>query len=189
MSNHFTPDAQSMEEAFFRHRDAQLIAELRKKEALKRRKKTLSEVSGITNDDVLDQLAAHDIQPGALAAFSLIPLIEVAWADGSIQPEERKLLFDALKKTSIPSDSIAFSLLDQWLADRPEPKLMKLWRTYTHELMSTLTPEAREGIRQTVLKHARIVAQAAGGILGLGRTSRQEEKVLRVLEEALVAHK
>jgi hypothetical protein len=163
-----------------------LIAEVKRREALKTRKKMLSEVSGITNDDILEQLVAHDIHPQALAAFSLVPVVEVAWADGSIQPEERKLLFDALKKANIPNDSIAFKLLEQWLEVRPKPMLMTLWTTYTRELMVTLTPEARKGIQETVLKHARMVAEAAGGFLGLGRISSQEEKVMRTLGEAFV---
>ena len=50
--------------------------------------------------------------------------------------------------------------------------------------MGELTPEAQESIRGTVLEHARAVAEAAGGILGLGQISSEEEEVLRALEEA-----
>jgi hypothetical protein len=144
----------------------------------------LTEVSGITDDAVLEQLVAHNIQADTLAAFSLVPIIEVAWADGEIQPTERALLIRAIEETGIPKESISFRLLSQWIETRPEPKLMKLWARYTQALMAEMPPEVRESLKQTILAHARSVAQAAGGFLGLGRTSSREEKVLKVLEKA-----
>jgi len=67
---------------------------------------------------------------------------------------------------------------------RPGPNLMKLWQNYTRALMTVLPPETGESIKQTVLKHARAVAEAAGGVVGLGRISSAEAKILRTLEEA-----
>jgi hypothetical protein len=178
------PETQSLEGAFFRKRDAELIAEMRRREALQTRKKMLTEVSGITDENVLDQLVAHDIHAETLAAFSLIPVIEAAWADGEVQPAEREILIRAVEETGIPRESVAFKLFEHWLEIRPQPKLMKLWANYTRSLVSQLTPDVRERLKQTVLGHAHTVAQAAGGFLGLGRISTQEEKVLNALEAA-----
>jgi hypothetical protein len=94
------------------------------------------------------------------------------------------MLIRAIEETGIPRESVAFKLFEQWLEIRPEPKLMKLWSNYTRALMEQLTPDVRERLKQTVLGHARTVVQAAGGFLGLGRISSQEEKVLIALEAA-----
>jgi tellurite resistance protein len=177
-------ERRSLEEAFFRQRDAELIAEMRRLEALQTRKKALTEVSGITDDDVLKQLVAHDIHAETLAAFSLVPLIEVAWADGTVPPAERDVLLHAMEEAGIQKESIAFQLTAQWLERRPGPNLMKLWKNYTRALLAELTPEAGNRIKQTVLKHARAIAEAAGGFLGLGRISQKEEKMIRAVEEA-----
>lgn len=185
MTHPIFKEARSLEDAFFRERDAAFIAESRKREAAKTRKKALAEASGITNEVVLDQLVEHDIHAETLAAFSLVPLVEVAWADGDIPPEERKVLLNAIEEAGIQKDSVAFQTIKQWMEKRPEPKVMKLWKNYARALMSELTPEARELIRQTVLKHARAVANAAGGFLGFSRASSAEKKVLFALEEAL----
>jgi hypothetical protein len=174
----------ALEAAFFRKRDAELIAEMRRREALQTRRKTLAEVSGIADEAVLDQLITHDIHPETLAAFSLVPLIEVAWSDGKIQSAERAILLRAIEEAGIPKGGIAYQLMEQWLDQRPEPALMDLWKSYTKVLMSELTSDARDRIRQTVMGHARAVAEAAGGFLGLGRISSQEERVLQVLEAA-----
>jgi len=173
-----------LEEAFFRKRDAELIAEMRRREQAQSRKKALADVSGISDERVLDQLIEHDIHAETLAAFSIVPIVEVAWADGSIQPEEHKILLRAVEDAGIPKEGVAYRLMEQWLTRRPEPKLMQLWRDYTRALMAELTPEAGERIKATVLAHARAVADAAGGFLGINRVSRPEEKILRELEEA-----
>ena len=184
MAHPIIPGTQSLEDAFFRKRDAELLAEMRRREALQTHKRMLTEVSGITDDVVLDQLVAHNIQADTLAAFSLVPVLEVAWADGEIQPAERALLIHAIEETGIPKESISFQLLNQWIQTPPEPRLMQIWTSYTRALMGQLPPEVRERLKQTILAHARSVAQAAGGFLGLGRTSSREDKVLRVLEHA-----
>jgi hypothetical protein len=174
----------SLEEAFFHKRDVDLIAEFRKKETQQTRKKMLSELSGITNEEVLQQLIAQDIHAEMLAAFLLIPILEVVWADGEVQPEERNVVLHAMEEAGIQKASVAHRLTEQWLERRPEPKLMELWTDYTREMMGHLTPESQECIKQTVMGHARAVAEACGGFLGFGRISNEEQKVLSALEEA-----
>jgi hypothetical protein len=178
------PKKQSLEEAFYHKKDADLIAEFRRKENEQTRKKMLSELSGITNEEVLDQLIAQDIHAEMLAAFLLIPILEVVWADGEVQPAERNVVLHAIEEAGIEKASVAFQLTEQWLERRPEPKLMKIWKDYTKELMEHLTPEAQECIKRTVLEHAHAVAEACGGFLGFGRISNEEQEVLRTVEEA-----
>ena len=177
-------NTQSLEQAFFRKRDADLIAEMRRRENEQTRKKMLTEISGITNEDVLQQLIAQDIHAEKLAAFLLIPILEVAWADGEVDPAERNVVFHAIEEAGILRGSVALRLTEQWLERRPDPRLMKIWTTYTRELMGQMTPEARKCVKQTVLEHARAVAEASGGVLGFGRLSSDEKAVLHDLEEA-----
>jgi len=184
MTHPIFKEARLLEEAFFRKRDAALLGEINKREAIQTRKNTLAKVSGIKDEKVLGQLIEHDIHAETLAAFSLVPLIEVAWADGDIPPAERKVLLHAMEEAGIQRDSVAYQIMEQWMERRPEPKLMKLWKNYTQALMGELTPEAQKLIRQTVLEHARAVAEAAGGFLGFGRVSNEENAVLLTLEEA-----
>jgi hypothetical protein len=176
--------AKSMEDAFFRRIESDLIAELGRKERERTQKSVLSELSGITNEAILNQLIAQEIHAEGLAAFLLIPILEVVWADGEVQPEERDVVLHAVAEAGIPRDSAAFHLMEEWLEQRPEPELMKLWTEYTRDLMSQLKPDAQECLSGTVLEHARAVAGAAGGFLGVGQVSSEEEEVLRALEEA-----
>ena len=171
----------SMENAFFQKLEADLIAELRRSETELTQERVLSELSGITNKAILHQLITNGIQSEVLAAFLLIPVLEVVWADGNVQPAERDVVLHAVAEAGIRKSSLAFQLTQQWLERRPEPELMKLWTDYTRELMGQLTPDAQECIQDTVLGHARAVAEAAGGFLGFGCVSDREEEVLCAL--------
>ncbi len=184
MADRLMSETRMLEEAFFSKRDAELIEEMRRREQKQTRKKALAGVSGITDEVVLDQLVAHDIHAEVLAVFSLIPILEVAWSDGRVQAGERKVLLRAIEDAGQPRGSVGYRLMEEWLAHPPEPKLMALWLNYTRALMQEISPEAGRRIRETVLGHARAVAEAAGGFLGFGRISPKEAEVLRILESA-----
>jgi len=187
MANPLFSDARSsLEEAFFRKRDAELIAEMRRREQRQSRKKALAEVSGINDDTVLDELVEHDIHAETLAAFTIVPLVEMAWSDGAIQPAERKVLLQAIEEAGIPKEGVAFKLMKQWLNRRPEPKMLKLWQNYARALLAELPAEAGQRIGRTVINQARALAEAAGGFLGFARMSSEEAKILRTLEKAFL---
>jgi hypothetical protein len=141
-------------------------------------------VTGITDEEILKQLVAHEISAETLVPFSMIPVLEVVWADGGVQEAERAVIIKALKESGVKEDGPGFEMLDRWLQRPPESKLLPLWKQYTAVLMKQLTPEAQEGVKKTVLKHARDVAQAAGGFLGFGRITDKEAEMLKQLEQA-----
>ncbi|MBP1595171.1 MAG: hypothetical protein H6Q05_548 [Acidobacteria bacterium] len=184
MEQPFIRESRLLEDAFFTKRDTELIAAMRRKEKERDRKSELARICGIADEDVLDQLVQHDIRPETLAAFSLVPVIEVAWSDGEIQPAERGVLMAALAEAGVPKDGLGYKLVERWLSRRPEPKLMRLWESYTKALIKHLPADVGRRIQETVLNHARAVATAAGGFLGLGRISNKEQEMLQSLEAA-----
>ncbi len=57
------------------------LRELKQKEITR---EALAKASGISNQVILDKLLDLDIRPEIVGALAIIPLVEVAWADGSI---------------------------------------------------------------------------------------------------------
>ncbi|MCX8071699.1 MAG: hypothetical protein N3C12_04535 [Candidatus Binatia bacterium] len=176
---------QALEEEFFRRREQALIEKLREQEQRRQWIEELSAASGIRDQEVLEKLVDLGIQPRTLAPLALVPLVEVAWADGSIARQEREAIIAAARQAGLESGSAGFALLESWLQERPEPQLRKVWQEYVRALCASLDQPARERLRMEVMGRARAVAEAAGGILGLGRkVSQAEEEVLRELEAA-----
>jgi tellurite resistance protein len=188
MSNEFLGDRRAaLEEAFFAKQNEELRRRLREADQVRRSKETLSAASGITDDAVLARLAALNIGSDTLAALSLVPLVAVAWADGSIDDKERSVAFSKATEMGLGKQDISYQLFTRWLAEPPPPVLVTAWKDYIGALSTSLTPEARSAFKQELLDRARAVAEAAGGILGLvRRVSPAEESVLKELERAFL---
>jgi hypothetical protein len=186
MSEEFLGDRRkALEEEFFAKHNRQLLQQLRQTTTAEARKEALAAVSGITDAAVLEQLAALDVSGETLAALSLVPLVEVAWADGRLDAKEQSALLAAAEQAGLGKNSPSYRLLEEWLRERPSPKLLETWKAYVAILSSTLNVQAKQALKQDLLGRARLVAEAAGGFLGLGkRISGAEQAVLTELEQA-----
>jgi hypothetical protein len=149
------------------------------------RRGELALASGISDEGMLRILTDLDIETSVLTALSLVPLVEVAWADGRMNPEERAAILDASGDHGISPDSSAHALLASWLEHLPRPELFEAWRSYIEAVFEPLTPGERQELRTGLVERARRVAEAAGGILGVGAISGSERLVLARLDEVL----
>jgi hypothetical protein len=177
----------SLEEAFFRRRDKELVERLRREEEQKGLRQALANASGINDPALLDRLVAAGARPEALAAFSLVPLIAVAWADRKMDDRERKAVLSAAEQIGVAAGSPAYDILLSWLDQRPGPDLLDSWIAYVQTPRPSLTGADREHLSRDVLERARKVAKATGGFLGLGDVSPSEREVLQRIERALEA--
>ena len=81
----------SLEDEFFHREDQRLLERLRDLRAAEASREALSKASGITQPEVLDRLLRLGIQAHTLAALSIVPLIEVAWADGALDAKTKSV--------------------------------------------------------------------------------------------------
>ncbi|MCE5185660.1 MAG: hypothetical protein LLF76_05995 [Planctomycetaceae bacterium] len=172
-----------LEDLFFHQQDQLLIEQFHRMEQMKKTKECLSKVSGIKDDEVLNRLMELDIPPQIAASLAFIPLIEVAWADGKVEEKERGAVLKAASKSFFAESAGDMTLLAQWLSKRPPRSLLDAWTHYMEGLCQSLTPVQREHLKQELIGHARQVAEAAGGFLGLtSKISEAERKTLEYLE-------
>ncbi len=182
----FAKRAASFEEGYFRTKDAELVDKLRKVFQSKLDREELRKSTGITSEEVLDRLMQVNVKGQMLTAFKLLPLVEIAWADGYFDHREGDAVIAAAIKYGIPPDSAALERLREWLARGPNPESRKAWAMYAGELRKTLTPAELKIFREDLLKMARTVAETSGGILGMFfKVSRGEHHVIKKITEAL----
>jgi hypothetical protein len=175
----------SLEEEFFRREDQHLLARLRGLREAQTARETLSQATGITNAAVLDKLLALKIQPEIVAALRIVPLVEVAWADGSLDEKERKAVLSGAQEAGIPADSAAYALLDAWLKRKPEPHLLAAWTALVQGMIASLPEAEVKELQASLMERVRSVAGASGGMLGLGsKISKQEAAVLEKLSKS-----
>jgi hypothetical protein len=175
----------TLENAFFLKEDAKIIARLKELRKLQETKEALAKVTGIQNEAVLQKLVDLDIRPETAVSLSLVPLVEVAWADGRISEKEKQAVLTATAKLGWAKGSTDYELLDRWLTHKPDPNLLEAWTHYVQDLCSRINEQKRNNLKAFLIDHARQVAQASGGILGLGdKISKAEDAVLDKLSAA-----
>jgi hypothetical protein len=175
----------ALEEMFFRTADHVLIEKKRQLEKTERSLATAAKVSGISSEAVLRKLIEMNVQLDVLATLSIIPLIEVAWADGKVDEEERDAVLRGAESYGILKSQIGYGLLEQWLGHRPPAGLLESWIYYIRGLCPLLSGAERETLKADLIQRARAVAEATGGPIGKkSKISLREHDVLAKLESA-----
>jgi hypothetical protein len=141
---------------------------------------------GQVDDATVDRLLDHGVSAETVLALTLAPLIRVAWADGTLDDRERAAILRAADERGIKEGTPAQSLLSAWLAVRPEDGLHRMWKEYMRAIWPQLGELERKELRDHIMGLARGVAEAAGGLLGLGfKVSTAEAAVLKETEASL----
>src|SRR5262245_40983293 len=156
----------NLEDEFFHRADKQLLARLKVAKAVEATRETLGKASGVTDTAVLDRMIALGIKPPTLAALSLVPVVEVAWADGTLDAKERRGTQQRAREAGISPEGMA--LLETWLDRQPNPELFDTWVQMVKSVRAQLGPDELASLKTAVLERARAVAGASGGVLGLG---------------------
>jgi uncharacterized membrane protein YebE (DUF533 family) len=97
------------------------------------------------------------------AALCFVPLLEVAWADGSLDAEERATVLARAEESGIAPGSFTHGLLEAWLERRPDRGLVAAWTRRIRELRARLADAELAAMQAAVLERARAVAVASGG--------------------------
>jgi len=118
------------EERWARKQDSLLIEEAQRatreqkaqEEAREEARKALRTETGLA-DPELEELESLGFTPDTVSLLPLVPVIQVAWADGGVTSAEREALLDLARKRGIEAGSRADTKLEEWLSHRPEEKV------------------------------------------------------------------
>lgn len=169
----------ALEEEFFRRQDAELLARRRDEDARRTARAALAAASRIADEALLDRLVDMGITAETLIALSLVPVIDVAWADGRIDARERHAIMDAARAAGLAPDGSGARMVNACLVKRPSPELRAAWRQYIESVCATLSTAERRALRDEIVRQGRAVAEATGGFKGLfSRVSAEEAAVL-----------
>jgi tellurite resistance protein len=185
MSNEFLEERRhSLEELFFAKKNQELMKRLKHQQETEEYLLALRVASGIQNEELLEKLHALGMHAETVAALSLVPLVEVAWADGEVAEREREAVLRAAHAVGIDPGGDAEKLLDVWLEQRPPAEVVDAWKQYISALASQLGEDALHALETEVMERAWRIAESAGGFLGAGAVSGKERDKLDELSRA-----
>jgi|JI7StandDraft_1071085.scaffolds.fasta_scaffold481539_1 hypothetical protein len=185
MSDALTERGRALEDMFFAARDQERVAALRARAELEGAAASLSQQTLVEDEAVLHRVVGLGVTVETLAAFSVVPLLYVAWGDRVLDPAERDAIVAEAVAAGIETGSAAHDLLQSWLTRSPNPELFEAWRAFHAELAPHLSERERGALKEDILSKAARVARASGGFLGFGSVSAAEQAALRQLETLL----
>lgn len=145
----------------------------------------LATLPHLRDDALVDHLVALDIRVDTLLALSLVPLAEVAWADGHIENAEKRAILEAACAAGLEPTSVGGRLLESCLEQRPPAFVRRLWSRYIETVCERLSEAERQHLKQEVLERAQRVAESAGQGMEQGsNVSPEERALLSRLDEA-----
>ena len=175
----------ALEEAFFAERDRHLMEKLKRRLTAEESERVLAAAIGIADQLTIKAVTKVEAGVQVLTAMALLPMVEVAWCDGDVSPQERDAILKAAVDMEITADSPVYQLLKSWLENRPPMGTLVAWKNYVRAICDTLEPATIFKLKQGTIGRAEKVAQAAGGILGMGnKVSAAERKCLDDLAKA-----
>ena len=189
MSNNdgITDDVRKREDEYFRRQDRELVERMRKREMDAATLKSLEDATGIHDPEQVQELQALGFTVQTIALLPLMPVLQVAWAEGGVSTAERTMIIDLARAREIVPGSDADAQLQEWLDRKPsEATFRKAGRLIT----AILDDPAGSKVQvkpDDLLKYCEQIAHASGGLFGIGAVSAEEKKVLQQITAQLKA--
>ena len=168
------------EEEYFRKVEAERIAGSRRETRREEEARRLASELGLPLGPEAHALLDFGVDAERAPAFFALPLVEVAWADGAVDADERWRVLEAATGYGVELGRPSHALLEHWLESRPAAALVEVWHT-----LAAGGWLARDPCANRLLEQASAVAASAGGVLGFATISRAERRKLDALERSL----
>lgn len=189
MSDKAKPSARpprSHEAEHFHRRNQELVEQLRRKLNQEAEVEAIKAATGVEDEALLETLTALGVTREAAPVLHLLPLVEVAWADGEIQADERSLLNEAAAHAGVKPGTAASTFFESLLDQRPPTELFEAGLNYVKALLHAMPDDAAQKARTNLSDFAYEVARANGGVFGLfGKVESSEKAILQRIADKL----
>ena len=157
------------EAEYFHKKEQELIAKMRQRAALAAERGEMGEALGIADEEILQDLQELGFNRETVKLLHLIPLIQVAWADGQVTSKQLAKVLEIAREGGIAPEGAAFQQLLEWINNRPSEAFFQNSLRLIQAMLEGLSPEEQANSKTSLVSYCTSVAAASGGLLGFGR--------------------
>ncbi|MFN0084456.1 MAG: hypothetical protein ACKVX9_03625 [Blastocatellia bacterium] len=180
------PQPAALEEDYLRQKEAELLARLDTARQQSEELRDLAQETGIANEEILEVLRELGYKRETVGLLHLVPLVQVAWASGSVTLRERELVLRLCEWRGVKKDSPAWAQLNNWLDERPSDEFFLTTLRIIRHLFDFQSVKDRVVGRTDLISFCIRIATASGGFLGVNsRVSEGEQLALDQIVEEL----
>ncbi len=185
----FKERGRALEDEYFHRKERELIAKMREKAQADTARHELGAKTGVADAQLISDLQELGYTSETISLLHLVPLVQMAWAEGNVSMRERDLIIEAARARGIESGSAADAQLKGWLTMRPADALFTTTLRAIGAMLASRPESEREAGRKDLMSYLTSIAAASGGVLGFGAVNDQERAVLeRVTAELANTH-
>lgn len=174
------------EEEYFHQQEVELIDKMRKRAETEDRRHCMAEAAHIHDPKVAEAMTELGYSPTTVPLLCLVPLVQVAWADGWVRRGERKLILSIARLHGVLENTPIHQKLVEWLDRSPSDRFFEGSLAVIQAISASLPESERCARHKVLLQDCRDVAHAAGWHLGgIGET---ERSLIEKLEKLLTEH-
>jgi hypothetical protein len=138
--------------------------------------------------NVIDEWQRLGFTKEKLPLLFLLPLVQVAWAEGFLQASEQRVILQIAAERAVTPGHPAYEDLLRWFDERPSDEVFAATMSLIGKVMEMLPTAERVDFKEKLLADCLKVANASpdiGLFGGHNRLRREELNQLRELEERL----
>ena len=117
-----------------------------------------------TSKKVGERLLEFGYKPEELQLLFLAPFVQMAWAEGFVQPSERRAILKLAARLNITPPHLHYRDLLEWLDQRPPDAFFAQTNEILREMLEILPPPQSQHLRRILESGCFKVAHAAGDI-------------------------
>lgn len=185
MHEGITDDVRKREEDYFRRKDRELLEKMRAAGAADQARKELGSATGISDASLLGELEELGFTPQTIALLPLVPLVQVAWSEGGVSPEERKMILDLATQRGITAGTPGHARLIEWLETRPSDDTFRKASRLIAAMLDQPVSTGAVISAEELIQQCEQIAAASGGLFGIGKVSSAERATLEQIARGL----
>jgi hypothetical protein len=182
--------ASEQEDSYFHKQETAKLERARRERLLVELRRKLGEKLGLTDEAVLKSIQEMGFDLDTVVVLHLVPLVEVAWSDGTVSDEERRKILEVAAARDIVQGTPGWAWLERALTVKPEPRFFDGVRKFVGVILANLPEDRRQAVQNDLVRYSQEVAAASGGFLGLGEkvSGKEKEALERLSRELARAH-
>ena len=170
--------ARKSEDDYFLKRDRELIEKFRKAAADEKARSELAAEIRINEPGLVNDLKELGFTPETVKVLPLMPIVQLAWAEGGVSPAERKLLISLARERRIAEGSPGDQLLADWMTHQPSPAVFSNGMRLIRAMLEHQAPDGDMISADDIIRYCERIAEASGGVFGIGKVSSEERATL-----------
>jgi hypothetical protein len=172
----------SLEDDYFRKKDRELVEKLQRAAEAETARADISKATGLSDPALADELLALGFTGETVALLPIVPIVQVAWAEGGVSAAERDLIVKFARGRGIAAGSAADTQLSAWMSARPSEEVF----TRAGRLIRAMLDSGGAGLNaDDLVAYCESIASASGGVFGIGKISGEERALLAKLASDL----